>query len=50
VVRYRADHEEQEHQAIRDAILERDADKATSLLFSHYQITADILIESGVLS
>ncbi len=50
VVRYRAGHEEQEHQDIRDAILERNADKAVKLLCSHYQITADILIESGILS
>ncbi len=46
VVEYREGHEEKEHKAIRDAILERDADKAVELLLSHYRVTADILIAS----
>ncbi len=50
VVQYRTGHEEQEHQDIRDAILDRNADKAVELLCSHYQVTADILIQSGNLS
>ncbi len=50
VVQYRVRHEDQEHQEIRDAILDRNADKATDLLCSHYQITADIVINSGNLS
>lgn len=47
VVEYREGHEEQEHQAILDAIFDRDADRAVQLLQSHYQITAKIVIESG---
>ena len=47
VVQYRTEHEEEEHQSIRDAILDRDADKAVDLLCSHYQVTADIVIKSG---
>ena len=50
VVQYRVDHEEQEHQQIRDAILDRNADNAVELLCSHYQVTADIVINSGNLS
>lgn len=50
VVQYREGHESQEHKEIRDAILEREADKAVELLISHYQITANIVIESGRLS
>lgn len=49
VVEYREGHESQEHKAIRDAVLDRDADKAVELLTSHYQITANIVIESGIL-
>lgn len=50
VVQYRIDHEDQEHQEIRDAILDRNANQAVELLCSHYQITADIVINSGNLS
>ena len=50
MVEYREGHEGQEHKAIRDAILERDADKAVELLTSHYRVTADILVKSGSLS
>lgn len=50
VVEYREGHEEQEHQSIRDAIFDRDADRAVALLQSHYQITAKIVIESGNLT
>ena len=42
----REDHDEKDHQAICDAILDRDADKAIELLRSHYQITKDIIIKS----
>ena len=47
VVEYREGHEQEEHKAIRDAILARDADQAVQHLHSHYQITADIVIKSG---
>lgn len=50
VVEYREGHEEEEHQAIRDAILDRDADRGVKLLHSHYQVTADIVIKSGNLT
>ena len=45
----RGDHEEKDHQAICDAILDRDADKAIMLLRSHYQITENIIISSDYL-
>ena len=49
VVEYREGHEGQEHRDIRDAILERDADKAVELLLRHYRVTADILIANHCL-
>lgn len=50
VVIYREGHEAEEHEEIRDAVLNRDADKAVKLLNSHYQVTADIVIQSGILT
>jgi len=50
VLQYRVGHEEEEHQKIRDAILDRNADEAVEMLCSHYQVTADILINGGNLS
>ena len=50
VVEYREGHEGEEHRAIRDAVLERNADLAVKLLTSHYEITAKIVISSGSLS
>ena len=50
VLQYRVGHEENEHEKIRDAILDRNADEAVELLCSHYQVTADILIKSGNLN
>ncbi|MBT5032186.1 MAG: GntR family transcriptional regulator [Proteobacteria bacterium] len=50
VVEYREDHEGEEHEKIRDAVLERDADTAIKILSSHYQITAEIVISSGSLN
>ena len=49
-VDYQAGNEGHEHKAIRDAILDRDADKAVDLLNSHYRLTADTLIKSGKLN
>lgn len=49
VVEYRERHELEEHRAIQDAVLARDADKAVESLIAHYQITADIVIASGSL-
>ena len=50
VLQYRVGHEEDEHQKIRDAILDRNTDEAVKLLCSHYQVTADILVKSGNLN
>lgn len=50
VVRYREGHEGQEHNSIMEAVLAQDADKATQLLTRHYQITGEILINSGSLT
>lgn len=49
VVKYREGSEGSEHRAIRDAVLDRDADKAVALLTAHFQMTADIVIASGSL-
>lgn len=46
VVEYREGHERKELEAIRDAVLARDEDKAVQLLISHYHIIAKILINS----
>lgn len=47
---YRERHELEEHLAIRDTVLDRDADKAVELLTAHYEVTGDIVISSGSLS
>ena len=47
---YRDRHELDEHLAIRDAVLNRDADKAAELLHAHYKITGDIVLASGTLT
>jgi|TARA_B110000858_G_scaffold176710_1_gene211083 DNA-binding GntR family transcriptional regulator len=49
VVKYREGREGIEHSSIKDAVLDRDADKAVALLKSHYEITAEIVIDSGSL-
>lgn len=49
VVAYRERHELEEHRAIYDAVIRRDADEAVRLLTAHYQVTADIVIASGIL-
>lgn len=50
MVAYRDRHESDEHLSIRDAVLERDADKAVELLNAHYQATAEVVIASGSLA
>ena len=50
VVEYRERHELDEHRAIQEAALDRDADRAVRLLTAHYQITADLLVASGALN
>jgi len=47
VVEYREGHEQNEHKAIRDAILARDTEQAVEQLHSHYRITAEIVIKSS---
>ena len=47
---YRERHELDEHLAIRDTVLDRDANKAVELLKAHYKVTGDIVISSGSLS
>ena len=43
-------HEPAEHRAVRDAAMNRDADKAVELLRAHYRITGEIVLASGNLS
>lgn len=50
VVEYREGNESKEHKAILEAVLERDADTAVRLLTSHYEVTAEIVINSGALT
>ena len=50
VVKYRERHELEEHRALREAVLDRDADRAAELLHKHFRVTADIVIESGSIS
>ncbi len=50
VVAYRERHENDEHEAIRDAVLNRDADQAVKLLVAHFKVTADIVLSSGALT
>lgn len=50
VVAYRERYEHDEHEAIRDAALDRDADKAVELLIAHFKVTGDIVVSSGGLS
>ena len=47
---YRDRHELDEHRAIRDAVLDRDADAAVELLRAHYRITGEIVLAHGNLS
>ena len=50
VVAYRERHEHDEHKAIRDAVLDRNADRAVELLIAHFKVTADIVMSSGALT
>ena len=50
VVAYRERHENDEHAAIRDAALDRDADLAVKLLIAHFRVTGDIVVSSGAAS
>lgn len=50
VMEYRDRHELEEHRAIQDAVLNRDADLAVKLMKAHFEITAEIVLASGSLS
>jgi len=50
VVEYRERHELEEHKSIQDAVLDRDADRAVSLMKGHFEITRDIVLSSGIIS
>ncbi|MGI9235916.1 MAG: GntR family transcriptional regulator [Woeseiaceae bacterium] len=47
VVKYRDRHELHEHEELQQAVLDRDADRAVKLLQKHYNVTSEILLESG---
>lgn len=49
VVEYRDIHECSEHRKIQDAVLERDTERAVSMLHAHYSVTLEIIKASGVL-
>ncbi len=46
----KGDHETDEHEAIRDAAIDRDADLAVELLTAHFKVTADIVMSSRALT
>ena len=50
VVEYRERHELEEHRALQDAVLDRNADLAVELLNKHFGVTAEIVISSGSIS
>jgi len=50
MVDYRERHETDEHEAIRDAVLNRDADLAVESLIAHFKVTADIVLSSGTIT
>ena len=47
MVEYRDRHELEEHRELQAAVLNRDADFAVQLLARHYNVTSEILLESG---
>lgn len=49
VVAYREWHEMEEHRALYQAVLDRNADEAVKTLLAHYQVTADI-VSAGISS
>jgi DNA-binding GntR family transcriptional regulator len=50
VMAYRDRHELDEHRAMQEAVLNRDADLAVKLMKAHFQITGDIVLSSGSIS
>lgn len=47
VVAYRDRHELEEHRALQEAVLNREADRAVTLLAKHYTVTSQIVLETG---
>ena len=47
VIEYRDRHELAEHRELQQAVLNRDADLAVELLTKHYNVTSEILLQSG---
>lgn len=50
VMEYRERHELEEHRAIQEAVLNRDADLAVQLMKAHFRVTAEIVLASGSIS
>jgi len=50
VMEYRERHELEEHKAIQEAVLKRDADLAVKLMKAHFRVTAEIILASGSIS
>lgn len=50
VMEYRSRHELEEHKAIQEAVLKRDADLAVKLMKAHFMVTAEIILASGGIS
>ena len=50
VMEYRERHELEEHKAMQEAVLNRDADLAVNLMKAHFEITEQIVLSSGSIS
>jgi len=50
VMEYRERHELEEHRAIQEAVLKRDADLAVKLMKAHFMVTEEIILASGGIS
>jgi GntR family carbon starvation induced transcriptional regulator len=50
VMEWRERHELEEHKAIQEAVLNRDADLAVKLVKAHFEITEEIVLSSGSIS
>lgn len=49
VIQYRDVHECSEHEKIQEAVLDRDIERAVTMLHEHYAVTLRIITDSGVL-
>ena len=47
---YRERHELEEHHALQEAVLTRDAELAVKLMKAHFEITGEIVLSSGSIS